>query len=304
MLGGNKILKASTIFLVLEIQSFGKSRVELLSQETKSMDYHINEFFQRLSQESPKGHFVDVIPMHENSDLSWAEVIAKVPKIPKGWFELSRISSKDRVEFTCDHWCDTLPTNPNAVRSIQHFFESLDDIGIFIVRRKEEKPYEVQMVYSLKDNGGFYRGALPADERAIAMLQKAFDKYLLPADYLAFLRLHDGFWKTTDSTGIIFSKNVPMKYEEFQEMLAKLPVLTTTIGEVINPTSLIPFYESFGMPYYQCFWGDWYPEQEMGNVYYSSETKTISNIKSGDPAETMAFPTFVDWLAFYLERID
>lgn len=268
------------------------------------MDYHINEFFHRHSEESPRGHFFDVIPLHEKNDISWAELFEKVPKISKAWYELSRISSKDRIEFTCDHWCDALPINPRAIHSIQHFFESLDDIGIYLVKCGKEDPFDVQMVYSVKDNGGFYRGALPADEKSLAALQKAFAQYTLPVDYLAFLALHDGFWKTTDCTGITISKNMLKKYEQFQEMLAKEP-LTLSKGEAVNPKNLIPFYESFGMPYYQCFWGDWYPEQEMGNVYYSSETKTISNTKSNDPAtETMAFPTFVDWLAFYLERID
>lgn len=266
------------------------------------MDFHINEFFQRLS---PVGYFYEVIPLHEKNDISWEEVLRMLPKMPKGWYELSRISSKDRIEFTFDHWCSVLPINPRAINSIERFFESLDDIGIFMVQTKVEDPFDVQMVYSVKDNGGFYRGALPADEKSIAALQRAFAKYTLPVDYLAFLGLHDGFWKTTDCTGITISKNVLMKYEQFQEMLAQIPVLTTSKGEVVNPKSLIPFYESFGMPYYQCFWGDWYPEQEMGNVYYSSETKTISNTKSDDPAsETLAFPTFIDWLAFYLERID
>lgn len=269
------------------------------------MDYHINEFFQQLSNEAPRGHFHEVIALHDQNDISWAEVVRRVPRIPKGWYELSRISSKDRLEFTCDHWCEALPINPSAVKSVERFFESLDDIAIFLVKSKIEDPFDVQMVYSLRDNAGFYRGALPADEKSIVDLQKNFSQYILPADYLAFLRLHDGFWKTTDCTGITNSINLARKYEQFQELLAKEPRLPISQGEAVNPKSLIPFYESFGMPYYQCFWGDWYPEQEMGNVYYSSETKTISNIKSEDPAsETLAFPTFGDWLAFYLERID
>jgi hypothetical protein len=59
------------------------------------------------------------------------------------------------------------------------------------------------------------------------------------------------------------------------------------------------------MPFYQCFWAEWYPEQEMGNVYYSGESKTISDVfGSFSSSETMAFTTFTDWLMFYLERID
>lgn len=268
------------------------------------MDYHINEFFLRISNDGPRGHFYDVIPLDETSDLSWAEISEKLPRIPKGWYELSRITARDRVEFTCDHWCGALCLHPKAVAAIERFFESLDDIAIFLIQKNKDDPYDAQMVYSIKENGGFYRGGLPADEKSLTALKAYFSKYLLPQDYLSFLGIHDGFWKTTDCTGMTLTKNIPVKFEKFQEMLAKEPVLTTSKGEVVNPSSLIPFYESFGMPYYQCFWGDWYPEQEMGNVYYSGETKTISDTKSDDPAtETLAFPTFIDWLTFYLERI-
>lgn len=93
-------------------------------------------------------------------------------------------------------------------------------------------------------------------------------------------------------------------YERFQQMLKKLDVLKTTDEIEVNPKTLIPFYESFGMPFYQCFWSEWYPEEEMGNVYFSDLTKTISSthLRESSP-ENMAFPTFIDWLKFYLERI-
>jgi hypothetical protein len=78
----------------------------------------------------------------------------------------------------------------------------------------------------------------------------------------------------------------------------------TSKGAPVNPKSVIPFYESFGIPFYQCFWGEWYPQQEMGNVYFSHTTKTISDVGGTDSsAESMAFQTFVEWLMFYLERV-
>ena len=94
------------------------------------------------------------------------------------------------------------------------------------------------------------------------------------------------------------------KYLAFQQMLEQQDSIITSIGTTIDPKALIPFYESFGMPFYQCFWAEWYPEQEMGNVYYSTESKTISDLfTSGASSESMAFPTFMDWLTFYLERV-
>lgn len=80
--------------------------------------------------------------------------------------------------------------------------------------------------------------------------------------------------------------------------------LLTAEGSEVNPKHLIPFYESFGFPCYQCFWADWYPDQEMGNIYYSGLTHTISaNRDETVGTENMSFPTFLDWLMFYLETI-
>ncbi len=88
-------------------------------------------------------------------------------------------------------------------------------------------------------------------------------------------------------------------------MLEEQDSLTTTKGVAVNPHSLIPFYKSFGMPFFQCFWGEWHPESEMGNIYYSDLTRKIcACTKKDECVETMAFETFTDWLMFYLEKID
>jgi hypothetical protein len=81
-------------------------------------------------------------------------------------------------------------------------------------------------------------------------------------------------------------------------------VIKTSDGIEVDPKTLIPFYESFGMPFFQCFWTEWYPEEEMGNVYYSGVSKKILVAEDERPSEeNMAFPTFLDWLMFYLERV-
>ncbi len=270
------------------------------------MDKHVDEFYQCLTDESPHGKFHDVIKLHRRTDLTWGKVVEKVPHMSRGWYELARISTKDRIDFTFDNWCATLPYNPRTESALEHFFASLDDIGIYLIQKNWDDPYKVEMAYSLSNNAGFYRGGLPAGESEIVQLQNFFDKYILPVDYLAFLQIHSGFWKTTDCTGIAPASLLPKKYDLFQELLAKDDLLVTSKGEPVNPKALIPFYESFGMPYFQCFWGEWYPEQEMGNVYYSSQIKAISSVtglKNEDLIAALAFPTFGDWLAFYLEPI-
>ena len=72
----------------------------------------------------------------------------------------------------------------------------------------------------------------------------------------------------------------------------------------MNPRELFPFYQDFGQPCFQCFYGDWYPEQEMGNVSISLEDRRLPELEDMEDCEAhLAFPTFSDWLAFYLEHL-
>lgn len=267
------------------------------------MDHHLKDFFST-SDESSRGCFHSVIVLHEAPDIDWPVISRQVPDLCKGWYELSRLPAKDRIEFTREFWLTKLPYREGFSEFLLRFFDALDDIGVYITQKKFDDPHEVNLVYSLKEDSGFYRGGSPATDESLRHLQKAFPDYLLPADYIAFLQIHDGFWKTTDATGIAHSAQLRELYDRFQKKVSKLDVLKTTDGDEVDPSTLIPFYESFGMPYFQCFWGEWYPEGEMGNIYYSDIAKTISCTRGREPSpENMAFPTFIDWLKFYLERI-
>jgi hypothetical protein len=197
-----------------------------------------------------------------------------------------------------------LPFHPLLQEFLTVFFASLDDIGVFVTQKRMDCPFEPSLVYSLKNESGFFRGGIPANEEDISALQAHFPKYLLPSDYVAFLKIHNGFCKTTDCTGLISTTKIPETYNVLQDYLEKGESLLTVNKLDIDPKALIPFYESFGMPYFQCFCGEWYPEQEMGNVYYSSSTGTISDVRSSEIGfNNMAFPTFTDWLMFYLESV-
>lgn len=266
------------------------------------MDHHIKEFYNQSSGDSPRGNFHSVIPLHLSKNITWEEIKNIAPELTRGWYELARLDDADRLEFTKDFWISKLPYRQGVDELINKFFSSLDGIGIFITQKKYDDPYSVHLVYSIKGDGGFFCGCPPITERRLGDLQEFFQHNILPRDYIAFLQIHDGFCKTTDSTGIIKSEDVPQTYIDFQRLQPE-PIMTSK-GTFVDPKSLIPFYESFGMPFYQCFWSDWYPEGEMGNVYYSSEGKSISDIYTGmTSTETMAFPTFTDWLLFYLERL-
>jgi hypothetical protein len=269
------------------------------------MDTHVKEFFSE-SSGFRKGNFFRVIPLHDSVDIDWQTLSQEAPILPKGWYELSQLTAADRIQFTMEFWQLKLPYHPNLVDFLTHFFESLDDIGVFLTQKKKGDPMTPYMVYCLSEDRGFYRGAPPATDSDVLNLQKLFPDIILPEDYIAFLQIHDGFWKATDTTGITSSKNMQERQEEFQRLLEDQPPVVTKSGKAIDPNTLIPFYESFGMPYYQCFWSEWYPSGEMGNVYYSSAMNMISDVdeRGAGPGENMSFPTFIDWLMFYLEQIE
>lgn len=269
------------------------------------MDHHIKEFYHQSADGSPSGNFHKVIPLHEAPEIDWTWVAKQAPQMCKGWFELAHISSRDRIDFTRDFWLTKMPYHAGLDDFVSRFFASLDDVGIFLTQQKFDDPFEPHLVYSIKGDNGFFSGSSPATEEQILELQKTFPGQMLPKDYLAFLQIHNGFCKTTDCTGIIRSAQMKGCYEQFQGMMAGQDPSIAGKTQTVNPKSLIPFYESFGMPFFQCFWTEWYPQEEMGNVYYSGLANTISPVTGSEPdPENMAFPTFTDWLIFYLERIE
>ena len=269
------------------------------------MDFHAVDYYSAYAEPGPHSHFHKVIALHQDSLLGWAEVSEMAPGICRGWYELAQLSVPDRIEFTREFWLTKLPYHPNLSDFLVKFFASLDDIGIFLTQQKYEDPFVPHLVYSLADNSGFFHGESAASEAEIIRLQKEFTHTILPADYLAFLQIHNGFAKLAD-TGLIPSTKMKASYHAFQQALQGRdePIMTSQ-GIPVNPTSLIPFYESFGMPFFQCFWEEWYPDQEMGNVYYSAQMKKMSTCEQKDEsAENLAFQSFTDWLMFYLEKID
>lgn len=268
------------------------------------MDRHVKEFYRPFSAEFPEGKFHKVIAVHEAPDVDWNALHSQFPVLCKGWYELSLLSPSDRIEFSREYWLSKLPYHPNLSEFLMRFFDSLDDVGIYLYQKKFDDPFEGNIVYSIKNNNGFFRGGAGVSEKDMLEAAAKFKDCIFPADYLAFLQIHNGFWKTTDCTGLIKLEDLSETYERFvsQVLNSEQPVVTTK-GVQIDPKKLIPFYESFGMPFYQCFWSEWYPQQEMGNVYFSGNAFTISDV-SQEGTDSLAFPTFLDWLMFYLERID
>lgn len=270
------------------------------------MDECVGEFFASYSPGSTRGRFHRVIALHDSPDLSWEEVSQWVPGMCRGWFELCRLPPTTRIQFSYEYWLSKICYYPGFDRKLAQFFGTLEEIGVFITQTTFDAAFEAQMVYCLSGKRGFYRGMISATEEQIDAMSRLFPAAILPKDYLSFLGIHNGFSKTTDCSGIISTHQMAQKYAEFQTVIEGQGVVTTEDGDLVNPRALIPFYESFGMPFYQCFWSDWHPGEGMGNVYYSASTGTIScpSEKTMGSEESMAFQTFSEWLLFYLEQVE
>ena len=270
------------------------------------MDNHIGDFFCSSNENAPKGHFHNVIALHQVPDFKWEDVKEKSPTLPKGWFELANLDAQSRIDFTYAFWLSKLPYHPNLSEGLERFFGLVDEIGIYLTQQSFGDPFLANFVYSLKDNRGYFCGGTPVFEKDVDDLKSAFAKQVFPKDYMAFMEIHNGFRKGTDCTGIIPLSSLKSSFENFQKFLQEQdePPMTSE-GKLLDPKSLIPFYESFGMPFFQCFWADWHPEQEMGNVYYSGVTHSISAVEDVIlGCDSMAFPSFTDWFLFYLEQIE
>lgn len=265
----------------------------------------IDEFFLPSSQETPHGHFHRTISLETTPDLPWDEVRKLSPSLPKGWYELTPLHPKARIGFIHDYWISTLPYHPRLHPFLDRFFEEVSSLRVYLTQKVPGAPFEAQIVYEQKSNNCFYRGFAPADESQLIKFHEYADEFIYPDDYAAFFKIHNGFCKGAD-TGIIPLEQFNDFYEKFQKQLKNIPepILAPDDTEV-NPASLIPFYESFDFPCFQCFYKDWYPSLEMGNIYYSGLTNTITaHTKSKPHPEEQSFPSFSDWLIFYLESIE
>lgn len=264
------------------------------------MNRNVVHFFRESSSDdAQEGHFHKVIPLHLFPKMKWEEVKEKAPSCPRGWFELSKLTEGDRVEFVRDFWLSKLPFRSGFSQYIPEFFDGLEDIGIYLLQRSFDEPFEIEMIYTQKKDGAFFRGKPSIFPEQFAPIEKEFKGVTFPKDYKDFLSVHDGFCKNSD-TGMIPSQKLVEVYESLQAFLTGRDPVFSSKHEVINPRRLVPFYESFGLHNYQCFYADWYPEQEMGNVYFTPGERIVTDAK----AENLSFSTFLDWLLFYMKAVE
>lgn len=248
-----------------------------------------------------EGSFQAVRFLSEEPDLTWSE--AEKLGVPRAWFELSRIPVDDRLDFIQQLWLEHLPFHPLATPVIEDFFQRLDDAVILVARKNEEDPWRTEIVYSMADNSTFFRGLTPANERDIDLTKKMVESDL-PAEYWSFMRLHNGFGRLSE-LGMLALDDLEIARKHLIDAVEKRGK-PLRMGDIwLDPRALFPFYEEYGLSSFQCFNAEWYPSGEMGNVHFSGIDYTLSDtLEKKEWAENLAFPTFVEWLAAFLQGMN
>lgn len=259
------------------------------------MNAPIEDYYKK-SQDQKNHSFSDVIHVDDNMSLTWDELKKTAPLFPRGWFELVKLSKEDRSNFLRDFWLKQLPYTPLTDNFIFCFFDKVEDVTVFLTKQNDS-PYEVELVYSIYDDEGFFRGKPCSDNEIITNVNHVFGN-MLPADFLSFCKIHNGFAKNFD-TGILPIDKLQAYFDRLQSFILEQNKSISIKNKDVDPSSLIPFYQDFGLNSFQCFYLDWYPGNSLGNVYYSGSDNTISNYLT----DNIGFHSFIDWLMFYLEEV-
>ncbi len=263
----------------------------------------MNSLVRQFYTENKERSFKEVLFLSEEAGDSWEEISKKAPDLPRGWFELSRVASQDRVEFTRDFWLDRIPYHPNAHPAFFEFFDTLDDVSVVLTRMDEDEPMNPELIYSLADNSSFFRGKPPCKELDIHELKSEI-QVNLPRDFFAFVKIHNGFGKLSEM-GLLEIQEIAHARRRVMDLLLQTEKRVKSGDTDIDPGSLIPFYEALGLSSFQCFYTDWHPGSEMGNVYLSGIDYTLSDVSDKKAwVENLAFPTFSEWLTYYLQGMN
>lgn len=241
-----------------------------------------------------KPNFEEVIFLTEGKKRPcWKESIALDPKLPKGWYELSQLSKEDRIDFTKQYWLKILPYQPSLYKGIERFFRTVDDVIPLLVL---DGKWSSRLVYSIKEDSTFFCGSPPMEEKELT--QKESDFHFLPSTWKQFFRIHNGFGKLLEP-GILPIEKIRTAKDKL--ILIALQSILHAGNRWIDPEDLWPFFEVSGLQSYHCFLTHWFPQGEMGTVYFSGIDYTISDVTSLRPQEVGAYPRFGDFLLAFLE---
>ena len=144
------------------------------------MNKQASEYYQS-KKENKDAIFDEVIALHENAaEIELSDLQSKSKGFQKGFYELAKLSKKDRIDFTCSFWETTLPYSPKLHEFLTLFFARVDDIGIYFVRKEVDPEFTPHLVYSLSDEETFFRGfpsALPEEVEKLKLYQTAQNVY-------------------------------------------------------------------------------------------------------------------------------
>lgn len=234
----------------------------------------------------------DVMLLTQEKFSTLEKAHEKIPRLTKGWYELSKLEPVIRFEFLRDYWINALnPIPPTFLPQIDRFFARVKDTEILAVKGA------VYIAY-IEEKTVFLGGA-PLTHEETEEMKRQLD-FPIPWFFQKFYRIHNGFFKLGDtgifSAGVLVEEAKRFKTIESPLMMGNLE---------IYPEALLPFYRSFGLDVFQCFYKDWYPDEEVGNVLVSLREQTVSDYRSREKGrDALAFPAFLEWLNFYLEDID
>lgn len=240
-------------------------------------------------------HNQEAIAVHEHPKWEFEQWLEKAPGLPRGWWELACLILEDRMEFMKAFWSIRFAYSPGIQTVIRNFFSCVDDLGVYLVKKRGEQYFLPHLVYSMKDH--FYHGAPPVTKEGV---QKVYHilQHKLPEDYISLMNIHNGFARNSDE-GIFPIEQIPEEVHTlYAELFRGLHPMTFE-GEPLDPQCLIPFYKKEKESFYQCFHKEWYPEREMGTLGLSLGTHATAEV-----FKQSVFSSFLNWLIVYLGTDD
>ena len=237
--------------------------------------------------------FANMIALHVQKEMTWDEAHERAPSFPKGWWEFSKLSKGIKREFIRDFWFNALPYLPHIYQFLDSFFAKVKEIGVYLAQDSKQEIFEPLLCYQLENQIFWGRPPLLEKERQTFKNKVQFP---FPEDFLDFLCIHNGFSKG-EETGIFSTHAMCKEDSVFRERLEQISKKIQLEGEEVDPQLLFPFYCSSCLDVYQCFYKDWYPDGEVGNVLCSLSKETLP---SWNREETLTFSDLFRLVNFLL----
>ncbi len=234
---------------------------------------------------------------------SWSSLSKIIPLLPRGWYELTKFSSEERINLVKEFWLSQLCQSSieyDEIAKIDDFFNCLEDIVICAFQDCYERHFNVKMIYLIKNSNIFFSGNPPFSSCYDNLRLQLWND--LPKSYYNFFNIHDGF-SCYDDLGIISTKKISRIYYQFQDYLEKEELISTY--KELNLSSFIPFYGGSLIHSYQCFLVNLsFDKEEPLNVpFLENNLKDLNSLLIDSDSslfENNIFSSFIAWLGYYL----